>query len=61
MQGKHSSSGVQLRGGGVELTLAVDKWYMGWVAMSLGWAGWVAERAHGICASFPLLCCLACL
>ena len=44
---------------GVELTLAVDKWDMGWVAMSLGWASWGAESAHSICATFPLFCCPA--
>ena len=42
---------------GVELTLAVDNWDMGWEAMSLGWAGWGAYRARGICTPFPLLYC----
>ena len=39
---------------GVELTLALDKWEMVWGATSWGCAGWGAERAHGICAPFPL-------
>ena len=39
---------------GVEITLAVDNWDIVCGAMSWGWAGWGAERAHGICAPFPL-------
>ena len=46
---------------GVELTLALDKWDTVWGAMSRGWVGWVAERAHGICTYFPLFCFTACL
>ena len=45
---------------GVELTLAVDNWEMGWGAMSLRWAGWGVERTNGLCAPFPLFCCPAC-
>ena len=41
---------------GAELTLAVEKCYMVWGTMSWGWAGWLAERAHEICAPLPLLC-----
>ena len=37
---------------GADLTLVVDKCDIVWVTMSWGWAGWVAERAHGICAPF---------
>ena len=44
----------------VELTLAVDKWDMGWGDMSLGWAGWGAEHAHGLCLLLPFFCCPAC-
>ena len=60
MQGRHSSSGArgrEMARRGVELTLAVDKWDMVWGAMSWGWAGWGAERAHGICAPFHLFRC----
>ena len=39
-----------------KVTLAGDKWDMGWGAMSLGWAGWGVERAHGICMPSPLFC-----
>ena len=39
---------------GVEVTSAEDKWEVGGGMMSLGWAGWGAECAHGLCA-FPLL------
>ena len=41
------------------ITFAVDKWMMGGgeAAIYLGWEGWVAERAHGICATLPLLFC----
>ena len=59
-QGKHSSGGARrckMVRRGVNLTMAVDKWDMGWGEMSLWWEGWVAESAHGICAHFPLLCC----
>ena len=45
---------------GVEFTLAVDKWEMGRVEMSMGWEGWGAERAHGIYAPLPLFCCPGC-
>ena len=44
---------------GVEITLEVDKWEVGWGDISLGWEGWGAERANGIFAPFPLLCCPA--
>ena len=60
MQGRLSSSGARRREisrRSVDLTLALDKWEMVWGAMSWGWAGWGAERAHGICAPFPLFCC----
>ena len=46
---------------GVDLSLAVDKWEMGWGTMYLGWADWGAERTHGICAPLPLFCFPACL
>ena len=39
----------------MELTLAVDKYSMGCVAMSLGWPVWVAELFHGLCVPFPLV------
>ena len=29
---------------------------MKWGEMSLGWAGWVEERVHGLCMHFLLLC-----
>ena len=48
---KHSSNGVQRREmvrRSMTLTLAVYKWNMGWGEMSLGWAGWGAERDHGL-------------
>ena len=57
-KGKYSPSGERRWGmtqGGVDLILTVDKWEMGWDEMSLVWAGQVAERAHGLCAPFPLL------
>ena len=44
----------------MDITLAVDKRDMGWVSMYLGWAGWGAERANGLCAPFPLFCFPAC-
>ena len=40
---------------GMYITLVVDKWEMGWGAMSLGWAGWSKEHTHDICTSFLLL------
>ena len=58
MQEKNSSGGAWRRGmarGGVELTLAVDKWEMEWGGVSLGWVGWGAEHACGIFSPFPLL------
>ena len=57
-QGKHSSSGRwrrEMARRSVELTLSEDKQEMGWDAMSLGWAGWGVDRAHGLCAPFPFL------
>ena len=33
----------------------LDKWEMGWGAMSLGWSGWRVDHAHGICATSPLV------
>ena len=59
-KGKHSSSGAWrhiMARSGVWITLEVDKWEMMRVSMSLGWVGWVAGRAHGICAIHPLLSC----
>ena len=41
---------------GMALNLAGHSWEVGGGAMSSGWAGWVAERAHGICKPFPLFC-----
>ena len=38
----------------VELTLVVNKWDVGWGAMSLGWEVWVAEHSRGLCMPFPL-------
>ena len=43
----------------VEINLEVDKWFMGWVDMSLGWSDWVEESTCAICEPFPLLCCPA--
>ena len=40
----------------MELNLAVDQCDIVWGTISWGWAGWGAERAHGICAPFPLFC-----
>ena len=60
---KRNGFGVVWRGvvwRGVEVKIAVDKWDMGWGAMSLGWAGWGSEHAHWLCAPLPLLCCPAC-
>ena len=42
---------------GMDITLDMDKWEMGWVWIYLGLAGRGAERAHGLCALFPLLSC----
>ena len=44
----------------MKLILAGDKWDMGWGAMSLGWARWGAERAHGLCMTFSSSCCPDC-
>ena len=42
------------------ITLVEDKWEVGGgEAMLWGYTGWGSENAHGICASFPLLCCPA--
>ena len=59
-KGKKSSSGARRRGmvrRDVEITLVVDKWEMGWGDMPLGWAGWGAERAHGLFTPLPLFSC----
>ena len=61
-QGKDSSSGApqrEMAWHDVKLTFAGDKWEMGWGTMYLGWAGWLAESAHGICTHFPFFCCPA--
>ena len=42
---------------GVELTLEVDKYEMGWVSMYMWWVGWGEERAHGLCKLVSLLSC----
>ena len=39
---------------GMVITLAGYELEMGRGAMYLGWAGWGAERAHGIFLTFPL-------
>ena len=44
----------------MENNLMVNKWDMGWGAIALGWVVWVAERAHGLCAPFPLFGCPSC-
>ena len=41
----------------VELDLAVDKWEMGWGAMSQGWASWGAECSNGLCVPLHLFWC----
>ena len=59
-QGKNSSRGTrkyEMTQRNVKITLSGDTWNMGWGIMYLGWAGWGAERSHGICAHFPLFYC----
>ena len=40
---------------GVEVTLAGDKWEVGGKKLSLGWGGWGADCAYGICEPFTLV------
>ena len=60
MQGKHSYSVARRHGmtrSSVNLTLTVDKWYMGWGEISLGWPGCGEESICGKFTPFPLFCC----